>query len=207
MEFISTKRGARSLIYGGHRYLINRRGRDDQEYWHCALSRGCSGTITTQGDQILTIKDTHNHPPDEAKIQADKIISNLKKRTTESIQPVPLMYQDELQKLSMKDNRDEIAARLPTFTSVKSALYRQRHKRLPSMPQLRCDVQFSGEWAETSNGNPFFLADSGEENKIVIFATEKNLQMLSEADTIFMDGTFHTCPQLFYQNFTVHAFR
>ena len=45
------------------------------------------------------------------------------------------MYHDELQKLSMKDNRDEIAARFPTFTSVQSALHHQRHKRLPSMPQ------------------------------------------------------------------------
>ena len=45
-----------------YRTGLNRRGRDDQIYWHCALSRGCSGAITTHDDQILAIKDTHNHP-------------------------------------------------------------------------------------------------------------------------------------------------
>ena len=28
MEFVTTQRGARSLIYEGHKYVINRRGRD-----------------------------------------------------------------------------------------------------------------------------------------------------------------------------------
>ena len=97
------------------------------------------------------------------------------------------------------------------------------------MAQLCCDVQFSGEWAETSNGNPFLLADSGEEYKIVIFATNKNLQMLFEADTIFLwmahfthpaivlSNLYHTCFQvkpefvrliyLMYVIFVLHAYR
>ena len=30
MEFVTTTRGARSLIYGGYKYVINLRGRDDR---------------------------------------------------------------------------------------------------------------------------------------------------------------------------------
>ena len=34
-----------------------------------------------------------------------------------------------------------------------------------------------------------------------------NLKILCEADTINVDGTFSTCPHLFYQIFTFHAFK
>ena len=33
------------------------------------------------------------------------------------------------------------------------------------------------------------------------------MKVLAEAETLFFDGTFHTCPEIFYQIFTVHAFK
>ena len=33
----------------GTLYLINQRGRDDQIYWHCALSRGCKLGVGKMG--------------------------------------------------------------------------------------------------------------------------------------------------------------
>ena len=49
MEYITTKRGGRALIYhaGIHRYVINRRGRDERIFWKCGVSRLCSGAVTT----------------------------------------------------------------------------------------------------------------------------------------------------------------
>ena len=52
-------------------YMINRRGREDVIYWRCHRSRNshCTGSITTgPGDAIISVKDTHNHPPDHASI-------------------------------------------------------------------------------------------------------------------------------------------
>ena len=37
--------------------------------------------------------------------------------------------------------------------------------------------------------------------------TTSNIRNLAEADKVFMDGTFQTCPRLFYQIFTIHAFK
>ena len=34
----------------------------------------------------------------------------------------------------------------------------------------------------------------------------ESLRLLAEADDIYIDGTFRTCPRLFYQIFTIHAF-
>ncbi len=37
------------------------------------------------------------------------------------------------------------------------------------------------------------------------FATDEHLRRLPEADIVFVDGTFQTCPRLFYRFFTIHA--
>ena len=42
---------------------------------------------------------------------------------------------------------------------------------------------------------------------LYIFATDGNIKLLAEAETIYVDGTFRTSPALFYQIFTVHAFK
>ena len=69
---------------------------------------------------ISTIKDCHNHPPDVAEVEAQKIVSVIKKKASESIQPIPLLYQGEIQQLSTSEVMDEVAAKLPTLPSIKS---------------------------------------------------------------------------------------
>ena len=107
-------------------------GRDDKIYWRCAKSRSSSGSVTTQDNQIVATNDSHNHPPYQAALEADKIVSTLKKKAAETIQPVPLTYQEQLQHIARRANMDEVAAKLPMFTSIKSSLYRQKRKHLPA---------------------------------------------------------------------------
>ena len=40
---------------------------------------------------------------------------------------------------------------------------------------------------------------------MVVFSTEDQLRLLQEADTIYMDGTFTCCPQLWNQLYSLHA--
>ena len=75
------------------------------------------------------------------------------------------------------------------------------------MPHRREDVTFEGEWTQSLNGQQFLLAQDGDHDKIVIFATAENLRVLAASDELYVDGTFHTCPQLFYQIFSIHAIR
>ena len=96
---------------------------------------------------------------------------------------------------------------MPSLSSVKSNLYRERRKRLPPLPRTRADVNLSGEWANTLGGEQFLLAESGADNKIVILGTRSNLHHLAEAESISVDGTFPTCPRLFYQIFSIHIIK
>ena len=50
--------------------------------------------------------------------------------------------------------------------------------------------------------------DSGPESsdrRIIIFSTERNLNILNSSIEIFVDGTFKVCPTLFFQFYTIHA--
>ena len=42
------------------------------------------------------------------------------------------------------------------------------------------------------------MTEDADNKRIIIFATDDNIKHLAEADTVFVDGTFHTWPQLFY---------
>ena len=185
-------------------YMINRHGREDVIYWRCHRSRNshCTGSITTgPGDAIVSVKDTHNHPPDQASIEVKKLVSTMKEKVQDCIRPIPQLYQEALVHVT-----DDMAAQLPTLVGVKSSLYRRRRKLIPQLPQSRADVHFDGEWTQTFKGTQFLLAEDGVGvDKMIIFATEDNLRRLAEAGTIHVDGTFSTCPRLFYQIFTIHA--
>ena len=171
-------------------YMINRRGREDVIYWRCHRSRNshCTGSITTgPGDAIVSVKDTHNHPPDQASIEVKKLVSTMKEKVQDCIRPIPQLYQEALVHVT-----DDMTAQLPTLVGVKSSLYRRRRKLIPQLPQSRADVHFDGEWTQTFKGTQFLLAEDGVGvDKMIIFATEDNLRRLAEAGTIHMSTSTH----------------
>ena len=53
----------------------------------------------------------------------------------------------------------------------------------------------------------FVLANDGSDDKIVLFGTVENIHCLTEAESLFVDGTFSICPSIFYQIFTIHIMK
>ena len=155
MEFITTKRGARAIVYEGHKYVLNRRGRDGRIFWRCGRNWSCSGSLCTLEDEIISQKDMHNHPPDDAEIQAEKIVNSIRAKARDTIRPIPAVYHEEIQAIATRPDKEEIAAKLPTLAHLKSSLYRNRRSRLPPMPESRADVHFDGEWTKTASGEAF----------------------------------------------------
>ena len=95
--------------------------------------------MTTQDDELISCNNNHNHPTeDQTEVEAEKVISSLRKKLSKTIQPVPLLYQAEIQDLSRRQDK---AAKLPTLQSMKSSLYRECRKRLPPMPHTREKVR------------------------------------------------------------------
>ena len=67
------------------------------------------------------------------------------------------------------------------------------------------DIALEGRWTQTATGNSFLLFDDNQPTmRIIAFATIENLRDLANADIFFCDGTFYTCPNLFYQIYSIH---
>ena len=60
--------------------------------------------------------------------------------------------------------------------------------RLPPLPQQWEDIVIEGRWQKTLSGEQFFLQQEGDgcTDKILIFATNKNLHLLAEAESIYV---------------------
>ena len=59
------------------------------------------------------------------------------------------------------------------------------------------DVHFEDQWTKTASCEDFLMAEDGlGEDRLIMFVTEVNIKLLCEAQTIYVDGTFQTCPRL-----------
>jgi len=94
---------------------------------------------------------------------------------------------------------------LPTLHNIDSALYRQRHRVMPALPQSREAIQVP-DMFKTTTSNEQFLMHCSTDNELLMFCTPSSLKLLCEADVICVDGTFDCVPALYSQLLTVHAF-
>ncbi|XP_022160646.1 uncharacterized protein LOC111032207 [Myzus persicae] len=97
---------------------------------------------------------------------------------------------------------------MPSVSILKRTVrrIRQKEQAAPPNPKTLLELIIPDDYRSTFDGNPFLLFDSGlVENRILIFSTQKNLQLLQKCEHWFADGTFSTSPNLFYQIYTVHG--
>ncbi|KAK3088597.1 hypothetical protein FSP39_021128, partial [Pinctada imbricata] len=183
----------------------------DRRYWICA-EKGCKATINTNGQSITKLGHTsHNHGSSPHQLVADSIIRGLKRKCQDDSRPLPVLYDEELSTLRSKEfiddhpDHNQILQSFPTFEGCKTALYHSRSKTRPTLPLTRHQIQLDGRWTETLAGERFLLADEGDVERILIFATDDNLHHLSRAEIIYGDGTFYASPNLFTQLYSLHA--
>jgi len=66
----------------------------------------------------------------------------------------------------------------------------------------------NSKWATTGGKDTqqfLFYDNKNNKNRILVFETQLCLKSLSSSKHIFMDSTFSTCPQSFFQVYIVHA--
>ena len=93
---------------------------------------------------------------------------------------------------------------IPEFSHVRSKLSRKRMSLIPPIPHDVHDVEIENEWSETWTGE-LFLSHQDNDWGISIFATDDNLRKLQRCETVYMDGTFKSCPQPYVQFVTIHG--
>ena len=90
---------------------------------------------------------------------------------------------------------------------LESGLYKLRRKRYPPIPT---DQKFiiPAVYQETYANSRFLIYDkrkSAYGGRLLIFASDEQLQVLFHSEVLFEDGTFKVCPTLFEQFYVLHS--
>ena len=206
LHFIDSEKGKKKLVVGGY-FFYKDKEREDKIYWKCEKYHKikCKARVTTCDDEIVTEVTGHNHICDAAESEAQKIVENIRKKAKSSTEAPHALLSNELKHCS-----EAAACKLPKTQTLKRTIRSIRFKNncLPPLPQCQSDLTLTSEYTKTFRGEDFLIFDSGPtNNRILIFATARNIRLLANSDRWYCDGTFKTVPLLFYQLYTIHGFQ
>lgn len=165
--------------------------------------------IDNDDDRHFKTKGSHIHKPDARKVSTKMVMTNIKHfaKTTHS-------STKEIIAAATTNLKVATAAKLPTVKLMKRTAVRVRVKENnpPKQPKKISELHLEGEFCVTNNGDNFILYDSGvydgeQDDRIIIFGTQKNHDFLATCTEVYMDGTFKISPALFKQLYTLHGKR
>ena len=94
----------------------------------------------------------------------------------------------------------------PSCDSLSRVLYRYRKENMPGPVQTTDDIVLIGEYAVCQDGHSrFLLLDTNDEDRIICYGCDTCLHIMSKSPEWAIDGTFKSCPSVYYQLFTIHA--
>ena len=206
MEYITSNKGGRKLAFENNIYIKQKVLSNGAVCWECNQRRTantCKAKIHVLNDQVIRRVNEHTHNGNSATVEASKIRSQMKKRARETEEPP-----QQIISIAVGLINDQASAAMPAVHHILRDLRRQRQRKgnpLPCPQDTRFDIP--DEYQVTTDGKPFMMYDSGpgDGNRIIVFATEENIELLAHSPTWFMDGTFKTAPELFFQLYTIHS--
>jgi FLYWCH zinc finger domain len=82
LDLITTEKGKPKLLDNGYAYVRDKESATGKTFWKCECSKKfkCHGRVHSRGDLVIHRYGDHNHAPDAAKIEADKVINTIKER-------------------------------------------------------------------------------------------------------------------------------
>ena len=148
--------------------------------------------------------NTHNHVPDENVIKVTKCRQKMKEKAATSRAAPTQIYAEAVQQVD-----DNVRAFLPDETICKRTMRNSRKDSLPPNPATLQELVLEDEWTMTggTNPKPFMMYDNGPqaEARIIIYATDQGLKLLSQSQQWFMDGNFAISPQHFAQLYVIRV--
>lgn len=158
--------------------------------------------VDENNQYVHTFKKEHNHMVDPRDVEVTKTKEKLKRSAKDSDETTRSLVAKSLDGVS-----NESLAQMPGYKSLAEMVRRQRKDKHLNAPANLMELEIPQEMAQTTDGEPFVLYDSGpdEKNRLIILGTEQNLDVLATCDVLYMDGTFDSCPQLFSQLYIIHG--
>ncbi|CAK9289849.1 unnamed protein product, partial [Gordionus sp. m RMFG-2023] len=194
------------LIFEGYSYTIHKKC-SIKIRWRCSKysSFKCRAILFLTLDNQDPVLDTaHNHPSNIDGLVAMKSIANMKKRCADSLAKPLQIYAEEIVKLDQR-----VQSHMLSEDSIKRTLRNHKAMQHPSNLENLEDLVIEGDWANcgSQNSKRFLLFDNGPqaEERIIMFATDDSLNLISNRTEWYMDGNFAMSPKNFLQLYVIRV--
>lgn len=193
-----SKRGKEKINDDGHSYNLKEE-RGSKKIWRC-VDRKCPGSIHTDLFYDILSYTNHNHVSirdEHDKHEAIQRIKNKALETTETPRNILFNELVSTPEVFIQNNLN--------FKYLKDTITRTRKK---NNIVLENNSDIPNELFFLSTGERFYFFDSGinDENRIIIFTTAENLNILIAGKIWFVDATFKTVPKNFEQLLIIQTF-
>ncbi|CAF2967609.1 unnamed protein product [Rotaria sp. Silwood2] len=203
ISFTTSNRGKRLLIYSGYIFRL-KKSTMKVKYWACH-SDGCVANVhTDKNDHFIKSNGQHHHMPEPKQIELRNLKRKVKERVKTETSSIPQIYKEELARSNLSSTALTLAS---TATAGKSGLNRVRRKTTPTIP-TSTEFDIPEFYSQTLDGTQFVCTDKIiKKTRMILFATDTQLETLFSSEWIFLDGTFHSCPEQFQQIYTIHCLK
>ena len=185
----------------GYTYNVKSK-RGATTYWQCTVRNkhtNCKASVTERGGTYKEGLHQHIHLGKPGTTTVHKVRAMVKRKAADDHFKSAAVIAEEVLHAELND---EPVPTLPSIENLAQAANRHRKKMRPAEPR---DLNFNLDENYIPEG--FFRGDvKVDNNRHMIFATDRQMQLLHLAKTWFVDATFNVVKSPFTQLFSIHAF-
>ncbi|CAF4735879.1 unnamed protein product [Rotaria sp. Silwood1] len=203
----TSTRGGKMVFMNGFAYLYMSMAKETTG-WRCARrNENCKAVIhiSKQTGQFSHWNGIfHCHSSDARETRKRDILNKIKHRVLDEYISIKIIIEEEYRKanLSVEEKR-----MMPLPAQIESGLHKLRRKSLPPMPQNQ-KFLVPSVYQETYSHQKFLIYDKRKTiygGRLMIFASDEQLNVLYGSDVLFADGTFKVSSKLFEQLYVLHG--
>ena len=204
LQYVVSSRNKKKLIDNSHLF-VKERVSGKKTIWKCDqfYKMKCNARVHTSEDCITKRLGEHNHAENIARIEAAKVINFTKEKAISTQETAHVIAAQAYVGVSQA-----VAGQLPKPQYLKRNIRNARNAaaQVLANPISLLLLKIPPKYRITHSNQPFLLFDNNDESdRIILFSTFKNLQVLSTASKWYADGTFKNVPPLFSQLYTVNS--
>ena len=131
------------------------------------------------------------------------------------IQPFPALYLSVRSKYTQNlpniDSKNLFLSEIPSYDTIQATMYRIRREFIPPAPKTQSQLDVNLDWflldSCSQSSESIVKGDILHSNglRVLLFASDETLKIMSRSRTILADGTFRITPHLWYQTFVLNA--
>ncbi|CAF1097767.1 unnamed protein product [Brachionus calyciflorus] len=220
-SLIPTEKVGKHFLYHNHRLYNKLKERDIYGITICRCRKYYSKSKcrvllrSNDAGEVVSIKSIHKDHEDVKNAEVTMLVArnSAKENIRASKGPVQKVFEKTINKAIAESQQGlkDASKFAPKYKNISKTLYKIKNKDQVSkdkLPNQIEDINFEGdlnEYTMTNCKNRFLLYDDKQEERIICFASNIQLEILSKCKRWHVDGTFRASPSLFYQVYLIHG--